>query len=453
MSLKRHSYVMGLIAHLAAAMVTGAACVLFAKIFEWAQGHRLDASRVGGWAFVIFPIGFLLSVELIRRAAPFASGTGIPQAIFAAEHMDRENEPVLFPLVSPWTMIIKIISLVIAVIAGASTGREGPTVHVAVCVFFFVLMGFRKILKVNFDPRSAIIAGAAAGLAAAFNTPLAGVTFAVEELCENYFASIKDIVLMSIIVAAVTAQILTGEYSYFGHLNDPVLLPMGGLLAVSLASGGMGLFFGWLLYRGANYFRTFNMAPVRYGLPVIMGLGVTLLSVVAGVRTLGPGNMVAHQLLNGVYEPWVNGFAPAKMATTLMTYWGGIVRRNFCALPFDGRRRRRRARPPLQLALGHLRADRHDRLFIRRHPSPHDVLRDFVRNVRTPRHAPALNARLANSIPARAPSRHRTALPITRARLHASISFSQKRSRRGLSCFVSVNRNLLGGLGHPLLKA
>jgi len=299
----RHPYALSMIAHLTAATVTGAACILFSYLFEWGLRHRGDPSHIGGWAFFVMPLGFLLSAELIRRSAPFASGTGIPQAIFGAEYMTRQNEARLFPLVSPWTMTIKIVSLLIAVMAGASTGREGPTVHVAVCTFFFVLIIFRRLLRVDFDPRSAIIAGAAAGLAAAFNTPLAGVTFAVEELCENYFAPIKDIVLMSIIVAAVTAQILTGEYGYFGHLSEPVLLSMGGILTVSLASGGMGLFFGWILYQGGGYLRRFDRGHMRYGFPLLMGLSVGLLAAWAGVRTLGPGNMVAKQLLNGGFEP------------------------------------------------------------------------------------------------------------------------------------------------------
>jgi H+/Cl- antiporter ClcA len=133
--LLRHPYALGMIAHLSAAMVTGVACVLFARCFEWCLARRWDLSRVGDWSWLLMPAGFLLSVELIRRLAPFAAGTGIPQAMFAGQHMTRKTEPLLFPMVSLRTMAVKIASLLIAVMAGASTGREGPTVHVAVCVF------------------------------------------------------------------------------------------------------------------------------------------------------------------------------------------------------------------------------------------------------------------------------------------------------------------------------
>ena len=65
-----------------------------------------------------------------------------------------------------------------------------------------------------------MVAGAAVVLAAAFNTPLAGVTFAIEELTGDYFANIKDFVLMAIIIAALSAKALTGEYTYFGQLLE-----------------------------------------------------------------------------------------------------------------------------------------------------------------------------------------------------------------------------------------
>ena len=61
------------------------------------------------------------------------------------------------------------------------------------------------------DLSSAVIAGGAAGLAAAFNTPLAGLTFAIEELCPNYFSSIKESVLRAIILAGIAAKTLIGE--------------------------------------------------------------------------------------------------------------------------------------------------------------------------------------------------------------------------------------------------
>lgn len=322
--LHEHRYGFSLFSYIIAAIATGGACVLFARAFEWVLNRRLDFVSVGAWAWVITPIGFLLAVEMIRRTAPFAAGTGIPQAIFASEHFSAENEKKIYPLLSPWTVAVKILTLLIGVWVGASTGREGPTVHVAVGVFLGTLLLFRRWLGLNFDRRSAAIAGGAAGLAAAFNTPLAGVTFAIEELSEHYFSSVKDIVLMAIIVAAVMAKMLTGEYAYFGRLEDPSAVPLFATLLIGVVGGGAGILFGVLLLRGSEQLKRYQTGAMRYAIPVIMSLGILVVAFFAGLRTLGPGNRVAQNLLNNEFGRWAIVFPWAKMATTLMTYWSGL---------------------------------------------------------------------------------------------------------------------------------
>src|SRR5258707_1031606 len=91
--LQAHPYGLTLFAFLTAAVFTGAACVAFARAFEFALQHRLDFHNAGLWCWLITPLGFLAAVELIRRTAPFAAGTGIPQAIFASEHLDPAHQP------------------------------------------------------------------------------------------------------------------------------------------------------------------------------------------------------------------------------------------------------------------------------------------------------------------------------------------------------------------------
>ena len=133
--LREHRYGFSLFVFIIAALATGAACVLFARAFDWALRCRLDFMSVGHWAWVITPLGFVVAVEIIRRTAPFAAGTGIPQTIFASEHFTAENEAKVYPLLSPRTVTVKIGTLLLGVWVGASTGREGPTVHIAAGVF------------------------------------------------------------------------------------------------------------------------------------------------------------------------------------------------------------------------------------------------------------------------------------------------------------------------------
>ena len=323
--LQSHRYGLTLFAFLTAALFTGAACVAFARAFEFVLQRRLDFRNAGDWCWVITPVVILAAVELIRRTAPYAAGTGIPQAIFASEHMDGAHEKALFPLVSLRTMIVKIVAILLGIWVGASTGREGPTVHIAVCVFTAVLLLFRCLLGLDFDMRSAAIAGGAAGLAAAFNTPLAGVTFAVEELSESYFSAVKDFVVMAIIVSAVAAKMLTGEYAYFGKLAEPTNVSLLVVLVIGLVGGSAGALFSTLLLRGSEWSRRVSVGAGRYIWPVLMSLGLLSTAALTGTRVVGPGNQIAQLLLQGQMGSWAVSFPLAKMASTLLTYWSGIA--------------------------------------------------------------------------------------------------------------------------------
>ncbi len=310
---------------LAAGAVTGIVCVAFMWAFEFVLKYRLDQSRIGNFFWLTTPILFLLAVELIRRTAPFADGAGIPQTVFAATHLNETSINKLHPLVSIKTMTIKVIALLVAVWAGASTGREGPTVHVAACLFLGVIIVVRRFTKLKLDFRSAVIAGGAAGLAAAFNTPLAGVTFAIEELSENYFSSIKETVLMAIIVAGIAAKSLTGEYAYFGRLAAPMPVGIGTVIVIGIAGGLCGAFFSTVLMKGRQLVLSLRGNFWRYGIPVIFSLGLLGINQISSLEVLGPGNKIAQQLVASGFQKGTLSFPFWKMAATLLTYWSGIA--------------------------------------------------------------------------------------------------------------------------------
>lgn len=316
----------GLVVFLSAGAAVGAACVFFMRAFEFTLAHDA-ASLIGSWIWVVTPLIFLFSVELIRRTAPCADGAGIPQTVFAATHLSEHSLKQLYPLVSFKTMTIKIVVLLIAVWAGATTGREGPTVHVAACLFLaIVLLAQRLFPRIKMNPRSAVIAGGAAGLAAAFNTPLAGVTFAIEELSVDYFSSIKDTVLMAIIVAGIAAKSLTGEYSYFGRLEMPGHVAMTTVLLIGAAGGVFGAFFSTVLSKGRRWVAQFQAAGFwRYAIPVLFALALLGLNQWSALNILGPGNEVAQPLLAGHFDKAMFQFPFFKIAATLFTYWSGIA--------------------------------------------------------------------------------------------------------------------------------
>jgi H+/Cl- antiporter ClcA len=322
---RRKVQVVTLALYLTAALATGAGCYLFMRGFEFMNTHRLDYRSVGLWCWITTPVLFIGAVCLIRFISPFSAGTGIPQAIFAAQHFTKNLERKIFPLVSPLALIIKILAVYIVVLAGASVGREGPTVQVATCFFVGLLLLGRRFTGIPFDMRSAVVAGGAAGLAAAFNAPLAGVTFAVEELTVDYFSSIKDYVLLGIICAAIAAKSLTGEYIYFGKaaVLAPVKAPMA--LLVGVVCGGAGALFSTLLLRGTKLIRGIQWRWGWMAIPVLLSFGVLLMATIGGPDVLGPGNGAAQSLIQGQFGSWTYVFFPAKMLATLLSYLAGAA--------------------------------------------------------------------------------------------------------------------------------
>lgn len=321
----RHKYGITLAAFLVAAILTGAFSVVFMRAFEIALSHRLDFATIGSWCWLTTPLLFIASAELIRRAAPNSAGSGIPQAIFAASELTPATEQRLQALSSFQTMAVKFTAVLIGIVGGASIGREGPTVHIAMCVFMLAMGPFRRWAGVKVDPGSMVIAGSAAGLAAAFNTPLAGVTFAIEELSVDIGSSIKEYVLMAIIVAAITAQAMYGEYAYFGQLSIAPTVPLTVTLVISVIAGLAGAFFSTAILRGQRFFARFNSGPSRYLAPMAAACGLLTVAYFAGTQTLGPGNEVSKGLTHGDLNSCGVMFPLAKMATTLLSYWSGIA--------------------------------------------------------------------------------------------------------------------------------
>ncbi len=163
------------IAILGGAVLTGLAALLFARLADEASEMFVGLARRWPAAHLLLtPLGFAAIVWTTRKLAPAASGSGIPQVMAAS----RDPEHGLNRLVSARTAIVKLVMTVAGLLLGASVGREGPTVQISATIMAYA----HRLMSVPLRA-SVYIAGGAAGVAAAFNTPLAGVAFAIEELC------------------------------------------------------------------------------------------------------------------------------------------------------------------------------------------------------------------------------------------------------------------------------
>lgn len=298
----------------------GLAAVLMAKLADAAQGGFRAVLSLSPWlALVVTPLGFGLCAFLARTVFPNSQGSGIPQVI-AARHTAELS--LRRALVSLRTAAGKIVVMALGLLFGASTGREGPTVQVGAAIMAAV-----GHLTPHRQP-GLILAGGAAGVAAAFNTPVAGIVFGIEELGRAYEARTGGLIVAAIVAAGLTALAITGNYTYFGTAS--AALPFGpGWIAVpvlGVAGGLMGGGFGRIVIlfaRGlpGRFGGAIARRPVAFA--VACGLGVALCGLASGGAAYGTGYEEARALLHGTGEGSF-AYAPLKFVATLLSAISGI---------------------------------------------------------------------------------------------------------------------------------
>lgn len=199
-----------------ASAIAGLLSVLYAKLFVLAEKGTTYILHTHAWLlFVVSPLCFITAWWIVTQWAPYSRGSGIPQIMAALELATPKFNDKVNKLLNLKIIVVKFASSLILALGGGIIGREGPTIQVSACVF-------RKINEwlpswwPKISKRNMIMTGAAAGLAAAFNTPLGGIVFAVEELTRTHISYFKTALFTAIIVAGLTAQALLGPYLYLG---------------------------------------------------------------------------------------------------------------------------------------------------------------------------------------------------------------------------------------------
>jgi len=225
-----------------ASVITGLIAVIYTKLFLIAESFTHYVYQQYAWAlFLLMPACFIFAWWLVLRFAPYSKGSGIPQVVAAIQITGPKTDKQVSRLLSTKVMLIKIASSLVMAAGGGAIGREGPTIQIAASVFKqvndFLPKWWPKVAKKNM-----IITGAAAGLAAAFNTPLGGIVFAIEELTKTHFSYFKTAIFSSVIIAGLTAQGILGPYLYLGY---PKIIDLSGyiffgVVLVAVISGLMG---------------------------------------------------------------------------------------------------------------------------------------------------------------------------------------------------------------------
>ena len=268
----------------------------------------------------ITPAGFTLAAFLTRRYFDGAQGSGIPQVI-AARQID--SIAARGRLVSVKLGLAKIGLLMLGLASGASSGREGPTVQVGAAAMFFL-----GRVEPHRQP-GLLLAGSAAGIAAAFNAPLAGIIFGIEEMSRSFEqrSSVLVLVLAAVIAAGLTSQALLGDYTYFGLASGSMAFGWGWLVVpVACLVGGLcgGLFSRLLiLFADGLPGRAGALIARRpLAMAALCGLLVALCGVLSGSTVFGTGYTQSKLILAGSPMPWA--FGPLKLIATALSSISGI---------------------------------------------------------------------------------------------------------------------------------
>ncbi len=230
-----------------AGVVGGAFRMVLTLLAHYRTEMALWAHHHGLWWFGwVIPMslcaaGAAAASYLTQRLAPQTAGSGIPRVESVLRHHLRPA--------ALWIVPVKFIGGALGIGSGLALGREGPTVQMAGTIGRLVSDGLKRFLP---EPWTLIAAGAGAGLAVAFNAPLAAVIFVVEELLHRFSARVFSATLVACITGTVVLRLMLGNVTEFGSLRLTVLpadvLP--GYLLLGLLAGLLGVAFNLALIRG-----------------------------------------------------------------------------------------------------------------------------------------------------------------------------------------------------------
>ncbi|OPZ87675.1 MAG: H(+)/Cl(-) exchange transporter ClcA [bacterium ADurb.Bin429] len=305
----------------------GAVAVLFQYALAYTEAGR---ARMLEWLHVHAPLWGWLALPILGaiaagfagwmtgRFAPEAGGSGIPHIKGVLMHLRTLRWRALLP--------VKFIGGLLAIGAGLSLGREGPTVQMGAAVGK-AIGGWLRLPRRS-QPQL-VAAGAGAGLAAAFNAPLAGFIFTIEELQRELSPLTYGTALIAAVVADIVTRSLTGQLPSF-HIAGYPMPPMSVLplfAVVGLVTGVMGVAFNRSLLWTLRWFHSLARVP-RWARSAVVAALAGLLAWWLP-QAVGGGHATAEALLRGDYAPLAfMGFLlllfAAKFLLTIVSYGTGV---------------------------------------------------------------------------------------------------------------------------------
>ena len=310
---------------LAYAAAAGVSVVAFSKLCDLAQRGFAGVLALHPWTPLVWTTACTAGVVwLTRRFAPGAAGSGIPQVMATLDPAVPAATRATF--VSLRLSVAKALLTAGSLLGGLASGREGPSVQIAAGV----MQHARRWLPPHpgISEHGLLVAGGAAGIAAAFNAPLAGVMFAIEELASRLEQRSSGLIIAAIVLSGLMGVSFFGNATYFGVIDVPPLhwsMWWPALLLV-LATGGLGGMFARLLHAsitgsGDRLSRWRAAHPVAFA--GACGLAAGAIGIVSHGATFGSGYGYTRSLLEGHLDvPLL--YVTLRVVATWLAVWSGV---------------------------------------------------------------------------------------------------------------------------------
>ncbi len=292
--------------------IVGFVAYFYAEIFRQTESLSFKLVNNYRWSvFILTPVAFVTSWWLVKRHSPYAKGGGIPQVMASMELSRPRTYKLIDHLLNIKVIIIKVLSSTVKVLGGGIVGREGPTIQISSAIFAIVDKYLPKWWK-PISQKSVLVAGTASGIAAAFNTPLGGIIFAIEELSRFNIKNYGSSLYIAVIIAGLVAQTLGGSYLYLGY---PRLATTGwvvylGVLVVSIIAGFFGAKAGQYMWKMVVYLKRYDNLKQQLTVVLLASVLVAVSIYFLGTDAMGTGKSMINRILSNTGNKEVDWYIP-----------------------------------------------------------------------------------------------------------------------------------------------
>ncbi|AWV97600.1 chloride channel protein [Arcticibacterium luteifluviistationis] len=304
-----------------ASVLVGIVSVGYEKVFEIVESTSIKIFEFNPYLiFAIAPVFMFLSWYLVQRYEKNAGGSGIPQLMAAVNIAGTKNGLLVDKLLNLKIIVVKVFSSLALLLGGGAIGREGPMLQISGSIFEMVYRLIpEKWPKVS--QKVMLITGGASGLAAAFNTPLGGIVYVVEELTKSHIGKFRTAVFGAVIISGLTAQLFLGSYLFLGFpkINKLPFLSLFWVAGFAFISGYLGSVFTKGISEISKLRKKVKKGSHRF--LFVIGLSILFATMVffTGSLSMGTGKHLINDILFSSEDlPW---FAfPARMIGSLLSF-------------------------------------------------------------------------------------------------------------------------------------